>query len=124
VEHERADVEIQYTRAVRPEGNPGALMLLDEVFEPCDSVWRGLGIIPGSGLTVREKFRALDAQRKFDLDVPPAKEPPGCLCAQVLRGAAKPPDCKLFRETCSPRSPVGPCMVSSEGTCAAYFKYC
>jgi hydrogenase expression/formation protein HypD len=124
VEHERADVEIQYTRAVRPEGNPGALTLLDEVFEPCDSIWRGLGMIPRSGLAVREKFQALDAQRRFDLDVPPAEEPPGCLCAQVLRGAAKPPDCKLFRETCSPRKPVGPCMVSSEGTCAAYFKYC
>ncbi len=123
IEEGRADVEIQYTRAVRPEGNPGALKIMEEIFEPCDSVWRGLGVIPKSGLAIREKYRSFDARGRFDLEVPRANEPPGCLCAEVLRGAAKPVECKLFRKACTPRSPVGPCMVSSEGTCAAYFKY-
>jgi len=119
----RADVEIQYLRGARPEGNRAALALMDQVFEPCDSPWRGLGIIPGSGLAIREAYAAHDARRRFDVQVPPAKEPPGCRCADVLRGAARPVDCRLFRKVCTPRTPVGPCMVSSEGTCAAYFKY-
>lgn len=123
IEADRAEVEIQYTRGVAAEGNPGALRVMAEVFEPCDSPWRGLGIIPVSGLTIRQEYAAHDAKVRFDLEVPPAKEPPGCLCADILRGAARPVDCKLFRNACSPRNPIGPCMVSSEGTCAAYFKY-
>jgi hydrogenase expression/formation protein HypD len=123
VEEGRAEVQIQYTRGASPEGNPAALRMMDEVFIPCDSPWRGLGRIPLSGLAIRDKYSRHDAGIKFDIDVPPAKEPPGCLCAGVLRGAARPSDCKLFRKTCTPRTPVGPCMVSSEGTCAAYFKY-
>lgn len=123
IEGERAEVEIQYVRGATPGGNPGALKIMDEVFETCDSPWRGLGTIPRSGLAIRAGFSALDARDRFDLDVPPAKEPPGCSCAQILRGTATPPDCKLFRKTCSPRNPIGPCMVSSEGMCAAYFKY-
>ncbi|MFH1243886.1 MAG: hydrogenase formation protein HypD [Pseudomonadota bacterium] len=123
IEAGRADVEIQYVRGASPEGNPGALRVMREVFEPCDSPWRGLGKIPGSGLAIRDSFSTLDAKTRFDLDVPPAKEPPGCRCAEILRGTARPPDCQLFRRTCSPRNPVGACMVSSEGTCAAYFKY-
>ncbi len=119
----RAEVEIQYSRAVSPEGNPGALAVMDQVFEPCDTLWRGLGNIPKSGLAIREPFVVLDAERRFDLDVPAAVDPPGCLCANVLRGAATPPECKLFRTACTPGTPIGPCMVSSEGTCAAYFKY-
>lgn len=122
-EEGRAEVQIQYTRGVNPEGNPGALKIMDEVFTPCDSPWRGLGKIPGSGLAIREKYSALDAKNRFELSVPPAKEPLGCLCAEILRGAKRPPDCKLFRHACTPRTPVGACMVSSEGTCAAYFKY-
>jgi len=122
-EEGRAEVQIQYTRGVNPEGNPGALKILDEVFTPCDSPWRGLGKIPGSGLAIREKYSGLDAKNRFELSVPPAKEPPGCLCAEILRGTVRPPDCKLFRHACTPRTPVGACMVSSEGTCAAYFKY-
>ncbi|MCD4717754.1 MAG: hydrogenase formation protein HypD [Desulfobacterales bacterium] len=123
IENRRAEVEIQYKRGVTAKGNLGALRIMDDVFEPCDSPWRGLGIIPGSGLTIRQKYAAHDARARFDLEVPPAKEPSGCLCADILRGTARPVDCKLFRKVCSPRNPIGPCMVSSEGTCAAYFKY-
>ena len=123
IESGRSEVEIQYTRGVSPEGNPGALAIMNEVFEPCHAPWRGLGIIPDSGLAIRETYEPFDARSRFDLEVPPAREPSGCLCAQILRGAARPPDCKLFRKACTPGTPVGPCMVSSEGTCAAYFKY-
>jgi hydrogenase expression/formation protein HypD len=123
IETGRAEVEIQYTRGASAEGNPGALKIMAEVFEPCDSPWRGLGWIPGSGLSVRESYAVHDAKKRFDLKIPPAKEPPGCLCADVLRGKVRPPECALFRKVCSPRHPIGPCMVSSEGTCAAYFKY-
>ncbi|MCP4666529.1 MAG: hydrogenase formation protein HypD, partial [Deltaproteobacteria bacterium] len=123
IEGGRAEVEIQYARVVSWEGNPGALKIMGEVFEPCDSPWRGLGMIPGSGLAIRQDYSAHDARARFDLEVPPAGEPPGCLCANVLRGTAKPVDCKMFRTSCSPRNPIGPCMVSSEGTCAAYFRY-
>lgn len=123
IAEDRAEVEIQYSRGASPEGNTGAMAILREVFEPCDSPWRGLGVIPGSGLALREAFARHDAKQRFDLEVPTAKEPPGCRCADVLRGVAKPLQCKLFRKACTPRTPVGPCMVSSEGTCAAYFKY-
>lgn len=116
-------VEIQYVRGASPRGNPSALRLMEEVFEPCDTPWRGLGRIPKSGLALRSTYSHHDAKTRFNLAVAPAKEPPGCLCAQVLRGAVTPVECKLFRSVCSPRNPVGPCMVSSEGTCAAYFKY-
>jgi hydrogenase expression/formation protein HypD len=123
IETGRHDVEIQYARGASAMGNPGAIKAMLKVFEPCDSKWRGLGMIPGSGLAIREEFKAHDAGKRFKVDIPPAKEPPGCLCGDVLRGAAKPLECKLFRKTCSPTNPIGPCMVSSEGTCAAYYKY-
>ncbi len=123
VEAGRATVQIQYGRGADPQGNPAALKLMDEVFEPCNSPWRGLGSIPQSGLAIREAYSAHDASKRFDVHVPPAKEPPGCRCAEILRGAVRPPDCRLFRRACTPRTPVGPCMVSSEGACAAYFKY-
>ncbi len=123
VEAGDARAEIQYARAVSSQGNPAALRLMDEVFEPCDSIWRGLGAIPRSGLAVRSRFSAHDAGSRFDLQVPPAREPAGCRCADVLKGALRPPECPLFRTICTPRTPVGACMVSSEGTCAAYYKY-
>jgi hydrogenase expression/formation protein HypD len=122
-EQGRAAVQIQYARGASPEGNPAALHLMDEVFEPCDSPWRGLGIIPRSGLAIRKTYSGHDARIRFDIDVPSAIEPAGCRCTEILRGAARPTDCRLFRKVCTPRTPVGPCMVSSEGTCAAYFKY-
>ncbi len=123
MENDRAESEIQYSRVVSPEGNPGALKIMNEVFEPCDSRWRGLGVIPLSGLAVREKFATQDAKKRYDLNVLPAEEPPGCRCADVLKGALKPFECALFKKMCSPSNPVGACMVSSEGTCAAYYKY-
>jgi hydrogenase expression/formation protein HypD len=123
IEGGRAAVEIQYVRAVRAEGNPSALKIMKEVFRPCDAPWRGLGVISSSGLAIREDFSAYDASERFDLSVLPAKEPRNCRCGEVLRGAIRPVECTLFRKACSPRTPIGACMVSSEGTCAAYYKY-
>ncbi len=119
----RSEVEVQYTRGVRPGGNPAAMSLMEQVFEPCDAEWRGLGVIPGSGLAIREEFAAHDASRRFIVDVGYSREPSGCLCGSILTGLRIPPDCPLFGKGCTPDHPVGPCMVSSEGTCAAYFKY-
>jgi hydrogenase expression/formation protein HypD len=123
VEKGQAEAQIQYSRVVSPEGNPGALKIMNAVFEPCDSSWRGLGMIPESGLRIRQEYVAHDAAQRYDLSVPPAKEPPGCRCAEVLRGAIRPFECGLFRKGCSPGNPIGACMVSSEGPCAAYYKY-
>jgi len=120
----RAEVEIQYRRAVEPTGNQAARKLLDDVFEPADSEWRGIGIIPGSGLAVRPKYQQHDAARVFAaIAVPAAVEHQGCRCGEVLRGAVPPTACPLFARTCTPSAPVGACMVSSEGTCAAYYRY-
>jgi hydrogenase expression/formation protein HypD len=124
VENDEAKVEIQYTRGVIPEGNKIALGLMDKVFETADADWRGVGVIPGSGLMVREEYARFDAEKLFDVDVPPTKpDPPGCSCGEVLRGIKFPYDCKLFGKACTPERPVGPCMVSSEGSCAAYYRY-
>ncbi len=123
IEADEARVEIQYRRSVSPEGNPNALKIMDRVFEPCDAPWRGLGVIPQSGLAFKEAYRAFDAEAQFDVEVKDSPEPPGCKCGDVLRGVMTPIECKLFRKACNPENPVGPCMVSSEGTCSAYFKY-
>lgn len=112
-----------YKRVVRNEGNPTARDLLYEVFEPADAQWRGLGVIPGSGLAFRESYRRFDAREHLPVDVPPAKDDPRCLCAAILTGSRTPDGCGLFGRECTPEDPVGPCMVSSEGTCAAYYKY-
>jgi hydrogenase expression/formation protein HypD len=117
------EVQIQYRRAVGGDGNPAARAVMNEVFHPADAVWRGLGPISGSGLEFRDEYAGLDAGRRFDLPVEPVDEPPGCLCGEVLRGMVRPPQCRLFASRCTPETPVGPCMVSSEGTCAAYYKY-
>jgi hydrogenase expression/formation protein HypD len=116
----------QYRRTVMPDGNPAARKLIAEVFQPCDAIWRGLGSIPGSGLEFRHRYQAFDARRRFDLPVPSRPGPKlraGCRCGDVLLGAIAPPECKLFARVCTPENPVGPCMVSSEGACAAYYKY-
>ncbi|GAB4251679.1 MAG: hydrogenase formation protein HypD [Thermoleophilia bacterium] len=123
LEEGRPRVENAYLRAVRPEGNQAALALLDRVFEPVTATWRGLGDIPESGLALREAFWSRDASRRFTLEVPPGQDHPGCRCAQVLRGVIRPTDCPLFARTCVPDDPKGACMVSSEGTCAAYYRY-
>jgi hydrogenase expression/formation protein HypD len=113
----------EYAQAVSADGNPIALKVLDEIFEPADVRWRGLSVIPESGLVLREKYRAFDAQQRFGLQTPPDQEPRGCLCGQVITGLVTPHDCTLFGTVCTPINPIGPCMVSSEGTCQAWFKY-
>jgi hydrogenase expression/formation protein HypD len=119
----RASVQVQYSRAVRWRGNESALEMMYRVFEPCDSEWRGLGSIPDSGLRLRSRYRWFDAVEQFKIEVPMPREPKGCLCGDVLRGVKSPPDCQLFRGACTPEHPVGPCMVSSEGTCSAWYVY-
>lgn len=123
VERGQSRVEIAYKRGVRPEGNRQALELMDEVFEPCPARWRGMGEVADSGLRLKSKYRHFDAEANFDIEPGPAVEPAGCICGEVLRGVKTPADCKLFAKVCTPESPVGPCMVSSEGSCSAYYLY-
>ncbi|MGD8236922.1 MAG: hydrogenase formation protein HypD [Armatimonadota bacterium] len=125
-----ARVEIGYTRAVRPEGNPAALEHIERVFEPADAEWRGLGWIDDSGLAIRPELEAHDAARRFESVIAETKarsaavaDPLGCICGEVLRGTHTPLDCPHFGKSCTPQDPVGPCMVSSEGTCAAHYRY-
>lgn len=122
-EEGRHGVDIQYRRAVTFQGNPKAMQIVNRVFEPCDDEWRGLGLIPGSGLKIRPEFIRHDALHRFAIHTPPAHEPAGCLCGEVLRGLKKPIDCKLFSTVCTPANPIGACMVSGEGACQAYFNY-
>jgi hydrogenase expression/formation protein HypD len=112
-----------YPRAVTAEGNTRAQHVLAKVFEPCDASWRGLGVIPGSGLAIRSEYADFDAVRRFELQVVETPEPKGCACGEILSGTKTPPECELFRKACTPMNPVGPCMVSSEGTCSAYYTY-
>ena len=119
----RAALINQYPEAVTPEGNQAARKLLDTVFQAGPARWRGLGEIAQSGMIIRESFARFDARRVFQLSEQAEREPASCLCGKVISGLALPPDCKLFGRGCTPISPIGPCMVSSEGTCAAWFKY-
>jgi hydrogenase expression/formation protein HypD len=112
-----------YGRVVFDHGNVQAQQVMAQVFEPCDAPWRGLGIIPGSGLRLRAPFAIFDAVRHFDLHLTQTPEPKGCACGAILCGTQTPLHCPLFRKVCTPMNPVGPCMVSSEGTCAAYYRY-
>jgi hydrogenase expression/formation protein HypD len=112
-----------YPRAVTEKGNPKAMQTLLEVFEPADARWRGIGPIAASGLRIRAAYAAFDAARRFALDLPEPREPRGCACGEVLIGRKTPPECALYKKVCTPMEPVGPCMVSSEGTCAAFYKY-
>jgi len=105
------------------EGNPTAMKLLDEVFVPADATWRGIGVIPASGLVLREAWREFDAETRFDLPKIESHDPVGCRCGEVIRGLCRPWDCGLFGRRCTPRDAVGPCMVSSEGACSAAYKY-
>ncbi len=123
VRQRRPAIEIEYRRAVRPQGNVVAQALLERVFEPCDADWRGLGVIPGSGLRPRSEFAAFDAARRFSVDPGEPLEPAGCRCGEVLRGVIDPAECPLFGRRCTPQEPVGACMVSSEGACAARYRY-
>ncbi len=112
-----------YPRAVTVDGNTKAQQILDEIFEPADACWRGIGVIPQSGLKIRAQYAAHDAEKLFNIEVPDAKIPKGCACGEVLIGTKIPPECALYKKACTPMDPVGPCMVSTEGTCAAYYKY-
>lgn len=112
-----------YKRVVRDEGNPAARQILFEVFQPSDASWRGLGLIPGSGLALHGQYARFDASVHLPVEVPDADDDPRCRCAAILTGSITPDKCGLFGRVCTPEDPVGPCMVSSEGTCAAYFKY-
>jgi hydrogenase expression/formation protein HypD len=116
-------VEIQYRRAVRPEGNSKAREILNEVFEPRNDWWRGLGVLPASGLGIRENYSAFDAEKIFQVEVEPTREDKGCICGEILKGLKNPRECKLFAKGCTPENPAGPCMVSNEGACAAFYRY-
>lgn len=118
-----AEIVNDYRRGVMDEGNIAAQETIAEAFEPCDATWRGLGLIGNSGYALREEYRQFDALEKFHPVIEPTIEPKGCRCGDVLRGVLTPSECPLFAKACSPEHPIGPCMVSSEGSCAAYFKY-
>jgi hydrogenase expression/formation protein HypD len=123
VENRQSKVEIAYKRGVTPEGNLQAQKIMQQVFEPCPANWRGMGAVPASGLKLRQKFADFDAEVAFDIKPEPSIEPKGCICGEILRGVKTPADCRLFRKICTPENPVGPCMVSSEGSCSAYYLY-
>ncbi len=118
-----ARVENRYRRVVAEEGNPEARQITDKYFAPVSAKWRGLGSIPDSGLVLRERYGYFDAGTRFSLEGQEPIIPRGCLCGDLLKGKALPADCRLFGKTCTPLNPVGPCMVSSEGACAAWFNY-
>jgi hydrogenase expression/formation protein HypD len=120
----RCEVENEYIRAVTRDGNLKAQDLVASVFELRASFeWRGLGQVPYSALKLREEFAAFDAEQVFRIETVPAKDNPACECGAILRGVKKPVDCKLFGTLCTPETPMGSCMVSSEGSCAAHWTY-
>jgi len=118
-----ARVENEYSRVATASGNRKAQELVREVFVPCDTGWRGIGVIPGSGLRIAERYAAFDAEEKFGVPVVFSPEKTACRCGDVLKGKILPDECPLFGKGCVPEEPYGPCMVSSEGTCAAYYRY-
>ena len=119
----RAEVANLYRRVVRDEGNAKARAMLAEIFVPADALWRGIGLIPGSGLEISPQYAAFDAKRDFGIEIVDCPPLPGCKCGEVLKGKLAPNQCPLFGRACTPAKPVGPCMVSTEGSCAAYYKY-
>jgi len=123
IENGEQKVEIQYKRVVRPEGNLIAQKMMADVFELRPDWWRGLGVLPASGLGISKKYEKFDAEKNLDVVVEPTKEDKGCICGEILKGLKSPKDCKLFGKGCSPSDPVGACMVSHEGACHAYYKY-
>lgn len=123
LENQDPKVEIEYSRVVKPEGNIKAQQMLDEVFELQDEWWRGLGVLPLSGMKIRDKYREYDAVEMIPVEVEKTKEDRGCICGEVLKGVKNPRDCKLFAKACTPSDPVGACMVSNEGACNAYYRF-
>jgi hydrogenase expression/formation protein HypD len=118
-----AKVDNQYARVVKSGGNPKARALMEQFLKPVDATWRGLGAVPRSGLGLKAEYEAYDAEIRHSISIQRGKEPPGCLCGEVIKGKTRPPKCPMFGKRCAPDHPVGPCMVSSEGTCSAYFRY-
>ena len=116
-------IEIQYDRVVKPSGNKLAQDILKKVFKVADSEWRGLGIIPKSGLSIKNKYSKFNAEKNFKIKIPKTKDNKACICGEVLKGKKTPGDCKLFGKGCTPEHPIGACMVSSEGTCSAWYAY-
>lgn len=123
VESGQPSVESAYARGVKPQGNSEALRLMYQVFQPSPASWRGIGTVHESGLRLRDEYRRFDARVVFDVSVPEPREDPACMCGEVLRGVMVPTECGLFGNACTPEHPVGPCMVSAEGSCAAYYLY-
>ncbi len=119
----RTVLDNEYKRAVSAEGNRKALQLLNEVFDVRDTVWRGLGTIKNSGLKISRKYEKHDAAQKFNIKTEEREVTKGCICGDILTGIKIPPDCPLYNKTCTPMDPAGPCMVSTEGTCAAYYRF-
>ena len=123
IEGGKAELLNGYQRIVTSEGNRKAQRIIEDVFEKGDAEWRGIGTIPESGLEIREDYKEFDAKKILELHVPEPEEPAGCSCGEIIMGLRTPCDCPLYKKACTPAHPVGPCMVSSEGTCAAYYKY-
>ena len=128
IENKKPIVQNEYTRAVHENGNIKAQKAIEEVFEPCDIKWRGFPVIPKSGLKLTSKFEKFNARKKFESELSELKdkefhEPKGCRCGELLRGLISPQDCPLFGQTCTPETPVGPCMVSIEGSCNIEYRY-
>lgn len=118
-----ARLENDYAAAVKPHGNEVALGIIDRVFAVADAPWRALGVIPNSGLELRPRYARFDALRRFGIELGEDEDDPACRCGEVIQGKVRPDECSLFGTVCSPYSPIGPCMVSGEGTCSAWFKY-
>lgn len=118
-----ARVENQYSRVVKPEGNVKARALIEKYLMPVDATWRGVGAVPKSGLGLRPVYGEYDAERRHGIEIKAGKPDGACRCGEVLKGMVKPPECALFGRKCTPNHPIGPCMVSSEGSCSAYYKY-
>ena len=123
LEEGRSGVEIQYARSVTPDGNLVARNTLFDVFEHCDRNWRGIGRIPRSGLRLTDKYREFDAAQRFGVEHLEAPESADCRAGEVLRGVLRPNQCPAFGNRCTPEQPLGAPMVSSEGACAAYYRY-
>jgi len=128
IKNKKAEVEVEYKRSVKYDGNKKAVEMMKNVFESCDIAWRGFPVIKNSGLKLKNTFQSYDARKKFEDELKELnnlefKEPKGCRCGEMLRGLINPCDCPLFRKKCTPDSPVGPCMVSREGNCNIMFRY-
>ena len=123
ISEKKSSIEIEYTRVVKPDGNTQALTILKKVFAPEPASWRGIGTIPDSGLGLKEHYKKFDIRNRYSIKIPTPKQPRGCICGLILLGLKQPADCALFGDTCTPYQPIGPCMVSSEGACAAHYRY-